>query len=126
MQHQRKLESEIQLMEDNFNSTKKRILDRSATFQEQINKFIGPPPTKQQIVAGEESKPSPSAEPDSPVETAETPQCESMEDQASPVLPQVDEKSFYCVPFIFVPPFFAHQIHFVAIFLRIRSISRSF
>jgi len=86
MQHQRKLESEIQVMEDNFSATKKLILDRSTKFQDSITKYLGPLPD----VKSDDEKSTGGSGRVSP-EIAETPLCETAEDMGSPVLPQVRE-----------------------------------
>ena len=84
MQHQRKLESEIQDMEEKFSVKKKCIVEDSTKFEEKIKSYLGPlPPLK--------SKDDKSVVDDTPEtpETAETPLVESREDTQSPALPEV-------------------------------------
>jgi len=80
MQHQRKLESEIQDMEEKFNTKKKKIKDDSDNFEEKIKEYLGPlPPLKSEdgdIIDN--------------IEMAETPLVEQ-KSVDSPALPEVED-----------------------------------
>lgn len=80
MQHQRKLESEIQDMEEKFNAKKKKIKGDSDIFEEKIKKYLGPLPS----IKSEEDE-----ELDN-IEMAETPLVETR-CVGSPALPEVTE-----------------------------------